>query len=180
MVSFVAGLTVAAVKGQTAAGTRIVRVVPNTPALVGEAMTCIAADGPANADDLEAAETIFSTVGRTLRLREADMDAVTGLAGSGPAYAFLVVEALADGGVRMGLSRDAALLLAAQTLLGAARLVMDSGEHPAVLKDRVASPGGTTIAGLFCLERAAVRAAFVDAVEAATSRSTELGKTAAK
>jgi pyrroline-5-carboxylate reductase len=178
LISFVAGLRRDAIRARVAAQTRVVRVVPNTPATVSEAMSCIASDGPESARDLETARSIFATVGRTLPLAEHHMDAVTALSGSGPAYVFLIAEALADGGVRMGLPRPAAAELAAQTLLGAARLLLESGAHPGQLKDQVTSPGGTTIAGLHRLERGGVRAALMDAVQAAAERSVELGQMA--
>jgi pyrroline-5-carboxylate reductase len=178
LISFVAGLTLDTLRSRVAGGTRVVRVVPNTPATVSEGMSCIASDGPASAGDLDTARSIFATVGKTLMLPEIQMDAVTALSGSGPAYVFLIAEALADGGVRMGLPRPAAAMLAAQTLLGAARLLLESGIHPGQLKDQVTSPGGTTIAGLHRLESGGVRAALMSAVQAAAERSIELGKLA--
>ncbi|MCG6894827.1 MAG: pyrroline-5-carboxylate reductase [Desulfobacteraceae bacterium] len=178
LISFVAGLSQDAIRARVAGQTRVIRVVPNTPATVSEAMSCIASDGPESPRDLETARSIFATVGRTLPLPEHHMDAVTALSGSGPAYVFLIAEALADGGVRMGLPRPAAAELAAQTLLGAARLLLESGAHPGQLKDQVTSPGGTTIAGLHRLERGGVRAALMDAVQAAAERSVELGQMA--
>ncbi|MBW2387932.1 MAG: pyrroline-5-carboxylate reductase [Deltaproteobacteria bacterium] len=157
-------------------GTRVVRSMPNTPALVGEGATALCPNAHASAADLEIAEALFSAVGTTwITYVEDQMDAVTGLSGSGPAYVFLILEALGDAGVREGLPRDAAYRLALQTVLGAAKLAIESGEHPGVLKDRVTSPGGTTIAGLEKLEAAGVRAAIYDAVAAATARSKELG-----
>jgi pyrroline-5-carboxylate reductase len=153
---------------------RIIRVMPNTPALVLQGITCICQDG-ARAEDLDVVREVFNSVGKVLVMEERYMDAVTGLSGSGPAYFFLVVEALADGGVKMGLPRAVAIELAVQTMRGAAAL-LEGGSHPGALKDMVASPGGTTICGIHALERGGVRAAFMDAVERATLRSRELGK----
>src|SRR5947209_3324652 len=133
--------------------------------------------GPtATAEDVAVVDRLLNAVGRAFRLPESLLDAVTGLSGSGPAFVYVVVEALSDGGVRMGLPREVATALAAQTVCGAARMVLETGLHPGVLKDQVASPGGTTIAGLHALERGGLRAALMDAVEAATLRSRELGQ----
>ena len=154
---------------------RLVRVMPNTPALVGEGMAALASAGGATADDLKIATKIFETVGKAVVIPENLMNAVTGLSGSGPAYVFLMIEALADGGVKAGLPRDKAQLLAAQTVLGAARMVLETGLHPGVLKDKVASPAGTTIEGLYVLEEAGLRGALMDAVFTAAERSEELG-----
>lgn len=155
---------------------RIVRVMPNTPALVGEGAAGLCAGGGASAADLAEARRMLESVGRAVVLPEALMDAATGLSGSGPAYVFQFVEALADGGVRAGLPRAEAMVLAAQTVLGAAKMLLETGEHPGRLKDMVASPGGTTIAGLHALERGGMRAAVMDAVCAAAARSAELGR----
>jgi pyrroline-5-carboxylate reductase len=144
--------------------------------LVREGMTALAFGVGISEEDKPAARTIFQTVGRVIPVEERLMDAVTGLSGSGPAYVFQAIEALADGGVKMGLPRQTAELLAAQTVLGAAKMVLESGEHPAKLKDRVASPGGTTIAGLHRLEQGGFRATLMGAVEAAAKRSEELGR----
>lgn len=175
IVSIAAGVTL----GQLAVGlgvTRLVRVMPNTPCLLGASASGISVGTGASAADVELVEKLFNAVGRAHRVPEQLLDAVTGLSGSGPAFVYLMIEALADGGVRVGLPREVATNLAAQTVYGAARMVLETGQHPGVLKDAVASPGGTTIAGLHALERAAVRGAFMDAVEAATRRATELGK----
>jgi pyrroline-5-carboxylate reductase len=154
---------------------RVVRAMPNTPALVGAGATAIAKGSRATDADLELAAALFASVGRVVRVSESALDAVTGLSGSGPAYVMVLIEALADGGVAMGLPRDVALTLAAQTVYGSAKLQLDTGEHPAALKDRVASPGGTTIAGLSRLEAEGFRGAVIAAVEAATVRAHELG-----
>jgi pyrroline-5-carboxylate reductase len=154
--------------------------MPNTAALVGAAATAIARGAHATDADLEQARKIFQSVGTVSVIEEHLMDAVTGLSGSGPAFLFLVVEALSDGGVKMGLPRQVATTLAAQTLIGAGRLVLETGEHPGQLKDQVTSPGGTTIAGMHALEAAGVRGALIAAVEAATRRSHELGQKAVK
>jgi len=151
-------------------------VMPNTPALVLEGATAIALADGLEPGDLEAAQEIFSAVGQVVVLGEELMDAVTGLSGSGPAYIALVVEALADGGVKVGLDRKTAMTLAAQTVLGAARLVIETGTHPGQLKDMVTSPGGTAIAGIHTLESGGLRRALIDAVERATQRSRDLGR----
>src|SRR5262249_33299555 len=158
--------------------TRLVRAMPNTPALVAAGATAIAAGRHATADDLKVAEHIFRSVGTTVVLDEEQLDAVTGLSGSGPAYVFLVIEALSDAGVKVGLSRYNALALAAQTVLGSAKLLLETGEHPGQLKDMVTSPGGTAIAGLHTLEAGGLRTTLMNAVEAATQRSRELGESA--
>jgi pyrroline-5-carboxylate reductase len=154
---------------------RVIRVMPNTPCLVGQGASAFARAAGATADDAKRVQDLLSAVGIACELEEKLLDTVTGLSGSGPAFVYLMIEALADGGVRMGLPRAIAQQLAAQTVQGAASMVL-AGEHPAVLKDRVASPAGTTIAGLQALEERAVRGAFIAAVEAATLRSRELGK----
>jgi pyrroline-5-carboxylate reductase len=176
VVSIAAGITL----GQLAAGLgferRIIRVMPNTPCLVGASASAYAAAPTASADDLQLVDRLLGSVGKALQVPEKLLDAVTGLSGSGPAYVAVVIEALADGGVRMGLPRDVATQLAAQTVLGSAKLLIEGGLQPNQLKDMVASPGGTTIAGLHALERGGLRAALIDAVQAATERSIELGK----
>ena len=176
VISIVAGVTIRTVAEQMAGAMRVVRAMPNTPALVREGMTALAMGAGVSDDDVQLVRTIFEAVGRVVLVEERLMDAVTGLSGSGPAYVFQAIEALADGGVMMGLPRQTAELLAVQTVLGAARLVLESGVHPAQLKDRVASPGGTTIAGLHQLEQGGFRASLMAAVEAATTRSKELGR----
>jgi pyrroline-5-carboxylate reductase len=176
IISIAAGTTIAFVAGRLPAKARIIRVMPNTPALVLAGAAGIAKGEYATAQDLQIAEAIFSAMGKAVVVEEKHLDAVTGLSGSGPAYVFLFIEALADGGVKMGLPRDVATLLAAQTVLGAAKMLLEGGRHPAELKDLVASPGGTTIAGLHALERGGLRGIVMEAVEAATSRSKELGK----
>lgn len=153
----------------------VVRAMPNTPALVGAAATAICRGRFASAENLATAQSIFEALGVCVEADEKSLDAVTGLSGSGPAYVFNFIEALADGGVRAGLSREVAMKLAAQTVMGAAQMVLETGEHPGVLKDRVASPGGTTIAGLHELERGGLRGIVMDAVLAASERSRELG-----
>lgn len=155
---------------------RIVRAMPNTPATVGAGATGIALGEHATEADLATAKTIFDSVGLTVVLEESQLDAVTGLSGSGPAYLFLIIEALADAGVKVGLSRRASLQLAAQTVLGSAKLLIESGQHPGMLKDGVTSPGGTAIAGLHTLEAGGLRNVLMNAVEAATRRSRELGE----
>ena len=180
VISIVAGVSSAAIARKLGAGVRVVRAMPNTAALVGAAATAIARGAHATDADLEQARKIFQSVGTVSVIEEHLMDAVTGLSGSGPAFLFLVVEALSDGGVKMGLPRQVATTLAAQTLIGAGRLVLETGEHPGYLKDQVTSPGGTTIAGMHALEAAGVRGALIAAVEAATRRSHELGQKAVK
>ena len=176
VISIVAGVTIRTITEQMDRGKRVVRAMPNTPALVREGVTALAAGAGVSEKDVHLVRTIFETVGLVVVVEERLMDAVTGLSGSGPAYVFQAIEALADGGVMRGLPRQTAELLAAQTVFGSARLVLESGVHPAQLKDRVASPGGTTIAGLHQLEQRGFRAALMAAVEAATIRSKELGR----
>jgi len=153
----------------------IIRAMPNTPALIQEGASALCRGRNAADSHLKIAQNIFSAVGKVVVVDESLMDAVTGLSGSGPAYAFLFIEALADAGVKMGLTREVALLLAAQTCLGSAKMIAETGEHPARLRDMVTSPGGTTISGLHKLEAGRLRSAVMDAVEAATKRSQELG-----
>src|SRR5215470_185975 len=176
VISIAAGIPIAAIEGRLRPGTRVVRTMPNTPALVDAGATAIAAGGHATAADLADARRIFDAVGVTVILDEYQLDAVTGLSGSGPAYIFLILEALADAGVKVGLSRRTSTLLAAQTVLGSAKLLLETNEHPGRLKDMVTSPGGTAITGLHTLEHGGVRTTLMDAVEAATKRSHELGQ----
>ncbi len=175
VISVAAGATIEGIARRLAPETRIVRAMPNTPAMVLQGATAIAGGPHATSDDLDVAARLFTAVGRCVRVPEGAMDAVTGLSGSGPAYVMLFLEALSDGGVRAGLPRDVATELAAQTLLGAATLHLETGLHPGVLKDRVTSPGGTTIAGVAALEAGGLRNAVIDAVTAATARSVALG-----
>jgi pyrroline-5-carboxylate reductase len=174
VISIAAGVPLAALADGLGGDRRIARVMPNTPALLGEGASgyCL---GPAVRDGDDAlVRACTEAVGRAFRVPEALLDAVTGLSGSGPAFVYVIIEALSDGGVRVGLPRDVATALAAQTVLGAAKMVRDTGLHTGVLKDQVTSPGGTTIAGLHALERGGLRAALIDAVEAATLRSAQL------
>ncbi len=177
VISIAAGIPLAAIEGRLPKS-RVVRTMPNTPALVGAGATAIAAGGHATAEDIQAAKRIFESVGMTVVLDESQLDAVTGLSGSGPAYVFLIIEALSDAGVKVGLSRYNAQALAAQTVLGSAKLLLETGEHPGRLKDMVTSPGGTAIAGLHTLEEGGLRTTLMNAVEAATKRSRELGELA--
>ena len=154
----------------------VVRVMPNTPVAVGAGMSAIALGKNTSELNGKTVETIFNAVGKAVILQESAIDAVTGLSGSGPGYAFVMIDALADAGVNAGLPRQISIMLAAQTLLGAAKMVLETGEHPAVLRDKVTSPGGTTIAGIHVLEQKGVRAALIDAVEAATNKSKAMGK----
>ena len=155
---------------------RIIRTMPNTPALVGAGATAISPGEHASDADVAAAKALFDAVGTTVIVDEGLLDAVTGLSGSGPAYVFLVVEALSDAGVKVGLDRRTSQDLAVQTVFGSAKLLLETGEHPGRLKDQVTSPGGTAIAGLHTLEAGGLRTTLMDAVEAATRRSHELGR----
>lgn len=175
VISVAAGITISRMRDVCGPAARIIRAMPNTPAMVGEGITALAIGSNVEEEGVDCACEIFRSVGRVVTIQEPLMDAVTGLSGSGPAYVFLMIEAMADGGVKVGLPRETACLLAAQTVLGAARMVLETGQHPARLKDQVASPGGTTIAGLHRLEQGGVRAVLIDAIETATKRSQELG-----
>lgn len=176
VISIAAGVPTAALERQLGARSRVVRTMPNTPAVVGLGATALSAGSHATPGDLELASKIFQSVGITTVVDEVLLDAVTGLSGSGPAYVFLVIEALSDAGVKVGLSRHVALKLAAQTVLGSAKLLLETGMHPGHLKDMVTSPGGTAIAGLHTLEAGGLRTTLIDAVEAATERAKELGE----
>jgi pyrroline-5-carboxylate reductase len=175
LMSIAAGVTLAKLEEGLGAGSRVIRVMPNTPALVGQSATAFALGKAASREDGALAEKLFSSVGVAFQLKEYLMDAVTGLSGSGPAYVYLFIEALSDGGVAAGLPRDVALRLAAQTVLGSARMVLDTGLHPGALKDMVTSPGGTTIEGLHELEKGKLRATLINAVRAASEKSRKLG-----
>ena len=178
-VSIAAGVSTARLRETLGPEARIIRTMPNTPALVLEGVTAIARGPGLEPGDVEIAEELFRAVGKVVVLDEGLMDAVTGLSGSGPAYVAIVIEALADGGVNMGLDRATAMTLATQTVLGAARLLSETGLHPGALKDMVSSPGGTTIAGIAGLEQGGLRTTLITAVERATQRSRELGRGAA-
>jgi pyrroline-5-carboxylate reductase len=178
LISVAAGIPTGLIERALPAGTRVVRTMPNTPALVGAGATAIAAGSLATEEDLTLAEILFRSVGISVRVPEAQLDAVTGLSGSGPAYVFAMIEALRDAGVREGLPEETALELASQTVFGAARLLRDENESPEVLRQRVTSPGGTTRAGLDALSEAGFAEAILGAVRAATRRSVELGKIA--
>lgn len=175
VISIAAGVTLAQLGAALGGSTRLIRVMPNTPALVGASATAISAGPTATPADAELALGLFRAIGVAVAVPEKYLDAVTGLSGSGPAYVYVMIEALADGGVRAGLPRDIAMKLAAQTVLGSAKMVLETGQHPGSLKDAVASPGGTTIAGLHALEQAGFRGAIMNAVLAASARAAELG-----
>jgi pyrroline-5-carboxylate reductase len=180
VISIAAGVPISAIARKLGAGVRIVRTMPNTPALVGAGATALARGPHATDADLEQALALFEAVGMAVVVEEHLLDAVTGLSGSGPAFVFIAIEALADGGVKVGLARPVAMALAAQAVMGAAKLVLETGEHPGRLKDQVTSPGGTSIAGVHALEQHGFRAALIAAVEAATRRSRELGELASR
>jgi pyrroline-5-carboxylate reductase len=176
LVSIAAGITLRQLSDGLGSERRLIRVMPNTPCLVGASASGYCLGTAAQEEDGELVRRMLSAVGVAHQLPEHLLDAVTGLSASGPAFVAVVIEALSDGGVRMGLSRDVATSLAAQTVLGTAKLLLETGLHPGQIKDMVASAGGTTIAGLHALERGGLRAALIDAVEAATRRATELGQ----
>jgi pyrroline-5-carboxylate reductase len=178
VVSIAAGVSLDTLRNGLAGFGRLVRVMPNTPCLVGSGASAYALGPAVKPHDERMVREMLQAVGVAHRVSESALDAVTGLSGSGPAFVYMIIEALADGGVRVGLPRDVATSLAAQTVLGAAQMVLETGRHPGELKDQVASPGGTTIAGIHALERGGLRAALMDAVQAATVRSTELAAAA--
>lgn len=176
LVSVAAGVSLSRIEGNLARGARVVRVMPNIPCVVGAGASCYAGGRHAAAGDLEKVGLILNSFGMALPLEEKYLDAVTGLSGSGPAYVFLFIESLADGGVQVGLNREVALQLALQTVYGSAKMALESGKHLAQLKDEVTSPGGTTIAGLYALEKGKLRGTVMDAVLQATQRSEALGR----
>ena len=176
VISIAAGVPLAKLEAGLGAGARVIRVMPNTPALVGASATGFAMGKAARPEDGELAQKLFSAVGVAFQVKESLLDAVTGLSGSGPAYAYLFIEGLSDGGVAAGLPRDIATRLAAQTVLGSARMVLETGLHPGVLKDMVTSPGGTTIEGVHELEKGKLRGTVISAVRAAAEKSKKLGQ----
>ena len=177
IISIAAGVPMAAIESSLGKELRLIRVMPNICAAVKESASAIAAGANAQQEDIDLAMAIFASVGKSVFIRENYlMDAVTGLSGSGPAYIFLIVDALADAGVKVGLSRSEALLLSTQTVLGAAKLLLETQDHPSQLKDKVTSPGGTAIAGIHTLEMGGLRTTLINAVESATQRSKELGE----
>lgn len=181
VISIAAGVPLAAIASGLGKELRLIRVMPNICAFVKESATAIAAGEFVQDGDVELAKAIFDSVGISVFIQEnVLMDAFTGLSGSGPAYMFMIIDAMADAGVKMGLSRKDSLLLSAQTMMGSAKLLLDSNEHPGQLKDRVTSPGGTSIAGIHTLEQGGLRTTIIDAVEAATARSVELGEATIK
>ncbi len=176
VISIAAGVPIAKFEVGLGASTRVIRVMPNTPALLGASATAYALGKSATAADGELCKKLFSSVGIAFQLKEALLDAVTGLSGSGPAYIYMIIEALSDGGVASGLPRDVATKLAAQTVFGSAKMVLETGMHPGALKDMVTSPGGTTIEGLHELEKGKLRGTLINAVRAATEKSKKLGQ----
>lgn len=176
IVSIAAGVSLETIESILGPRSRVVRVMPNTPSLVGEGAAALAPGTNVTGEDMDLVRAMFEALGMTVTVDESLMDAVTGLSGSGPAYCFIIIEALTDAGVKMGLARDTALKLAAQTMRGAATLCLQDGRTPSQLKDMVTSPGGTTIEGIKALEKGALRATIMDAVEAAVLRSRALGK----
>ena len=180
VVSIAAGIPLDFIESALNKGCRVVRVMPNTPCLVGETAAGYALGKAATRDDGKLVGEILNAVGKSYLLEEKHLDAVTGLSGSGPAFVYTVIEALSDGGVKMGLPRDISTKLAAQTVLGSAKMVLETGMHPGELRDFVTSPGGTTIEGLHALEKGNIRNALIDAVETATKKSKKLGRTFSK
>ncbi len=175
VVSIIAGVTTEYIESFLDPHVRVIRLMPNTPCLVGEGITGLCLGKNGTESEVEEVKMLTGGMSKILWVDEKMMDGITGFSGSGPAYVFLLIEAFADGGVMAGFSREAAMLLAAQTFLGAAKMVLESDEHPGRLRDMVTSPGGTAIAGVYALEKAGVRAALMNAVQEATRRSRELG-----
>lgn len=175
IISILAGVPTGTIEKFFQGAPRVVRVMPNTPALVGEGASVICPGHHAGSKDLAMVKQLLESVGTVQQIDERQMDAATGLSGSGPAYIYTVIEALADGGVRQGLRRDVAHALAVQTVVGAALMVRETGEHPAILRDQVCSPGGTAISGISSLEKNGLRTTLMEAVTAAANRSRELG-----
>jgi pyrroline-5-carboxylate reductase len=176
LISIAAGVTLSKLENNLPAGARVIRVMPNTPALVGAGASAFALGKSATTANGELAKKLLSAVGIALQVKENLLDAVTGLSGSGPAYVYQFIEALSDGGVAAGLPRDIATKLAAQTVLGGAKMVLETGQHPGALKDQVTSPGGTTIEGLHQLEKGKLRATIMSAVRAAAEKSKKMGQ----
>jgi len=176
LLSIAAGVPIAKIESALPPGARVIRVMPNTPALVGESASAFSLGKAATVADGELAQKLFASVGVAMQVKESLLDAVTGLSGSGPAYVYQFIEALSDGGVAAGLPRDVATKLAAQTVLGGARMVLETSIHPGALKDQVTSPGGTTIEGLHELEKGKLRGTVMNAVRAATDKSKKLGQ----
>ncbi len=176
LVSIAAGVSIAKLESHLPDGARVIRVMPNTPALVGESASAFAVGAGCKPEDGQLVMKLLAAVGLAFEVKEPLLDAVTGLSGSGPAYVYQFIEALSDGGVASGLPRDTATKLAAQTVLGAAKMVLVTGQHPGVLKDMVTSPGGTTIDGIHELEVGGLRGTVMNAVRAATEKSKELGR----
>jgi pyrroline-5-carboxylate reductase len=180
LVSIAAGVPIRSLEARLPEHVRVVRAMPNTAAIALAGATGIAPGSRSTQADIDVTQALFAAIGRSVVLDESLIDAVTGLSGSGPAYVMVIIEALADGGVKVGLHRDTALLLAAQTVYGSAKLLLETGEHPGRLKDMVTSPGGTAIAGLHTLETGGIRRTLIDAVDSATKRAVELGEAMAK
>lgn len=176
LISIAAGVPIARLAARLGEGARLIRVMPNTPALVGASASAFAVSAAALPEDAALARQLLAAVGLAVQLPEPLLDAVTGLSGSGPAYVYQFIEALSDGGVAAGLPRDVATKLAAQTVLGAAKMVLETGQHPGALKDQVTSPGGTTIEGLLELEKGALRGTVMSAVRAAAEKARKLGQ----
>lgn len=174
VISIAAGVSIETISNLLEGKPRIIRVMPNTPALIGCGAAAFSLGATANAEDAKLVHSLLSTVGMAVEVPEKLLDAVTGLSGSGPAYVYQIIEALSDGGVQAGLPRNIATQLAAQTVMGAAKMVLETGEHPGLLKDQVTSPGGTTIAGIHQLELGGLRGCLMNAVQASAKRSAEL------